>query len=163
MSGIQDLIDRHRGDGILVDSNLLVLYLVGKVNRRRITQFKRTRSFRVEDFEILDGILAQFHTKLTTPGIWAEVSNLTDLQGTELRAIRQLIQKKLQLVTEHYTPSSELAGTPAFHRLGITDAAIVKLNERPMLALTADLQLYVWLLDRGVDAYNFNHIRVGNP
>ena len=33
------------GSGPLVDANLLVLYVVGSVNRDRIENFKRTRRF----------------------------------------------------------------------------------------------------------------------
>jgi len=36
------LLEKHRGKGVLVDTNLPVLLLVGLVNRSRITRFKRT-------------------------------------------------------------------------------------------------------------------------
>jgi hypothetical protein len=159
MSEIQGLIDKHRANGILLDTNLLVLYLVGKINPRRIPTFKRTRAFREADFDLLAGIVAQFKMRLATPGIWAEVSNLTDLQGDEHRKMRRLIHDEMQLVTEHYTPSCELARMPAFHKLGITDAAIAELSQRPLFVLTADLSLYRWLSDQGADSFNFNHIR----
>ena len=39
------LIDKHRGKGVFVDTNLFVLLLVGLVNPRRIPEFKRTQDF----------------------------------------------------------------------------------------------------------------------
>jgi hypothetical protein len=36
------LIEKHRAKGVLVDTNLLVLLLVGAVNKQRIPRFKRT-------------------------------------------------------------------------------------------------------------------------
>jgi hypothetical protein len=36
------LIEKHRAKGVLVDTNLLVLFLVGLVNKRRVPEFKRT-------------------------------------------------------------------------------------------------------------------------
>jgi hypothetical protein len=44
------LIEKHRSKGVLVDTNLLVLLLVGSINKRRIPEFKRTQSFTIEDF-----------------------------------------------------------------------------------------------------------------
>ena len=39
------LIAKYRSGGVLVDSNLLVLLLVGSVNKQRILDFKRTQDF----------------------------------------------------------------------------------------------------------------------
>jgi hypothetical protein len=47
------LIGKHRSKGVLVDTNLLVLLLVGLVNKRRIRRFKRTRDFTPADFDLL--------------------------------------------------------------------------------------------------------------
>jgi hypothetical protein len=33
-------IEKHRGQGVLVDANLLVLFIVGSVKRQRIETFK---------------------------------------------------------------------------------------------------------------------------
>jgi hypothetical protein len=47
------LIEKHRAKGVLVDTNLLVLYLVGTVNPRRIPNFKRTGDFNIDDYNLL--------------------------------------------------------------------------------------------------------------
>ena len=44
------LIEKHRGKGVLVDTNLFVLLLVGLVNENRILNFQRTQDFTIEDF-----------------------------------------------------------------------------------------------------------------
>ena len=51
------LIQKHLGKGVLVDANLLVLFLVGKVNRQRIRDFKRTQDFTIEDFDLLSRLI----------------------------------------------------------------------------------------------------------
>jgi hypothetical protein len=38
------------GNGLLIDTNLLVLFAVGTVNRNRIEKFKRTRQYTKTDF-----------------------------------------------------------------------------------------------------------------
>lgn len=47
---IDSLWARYRQKGILVDTNILLLWFVGAVNRDRISQFKRTQKFSPEDF-----------------------------------------------------------------------------------------------------------------
>ncbi|HEY7305310.1 MAG TPA: hypothetical protein VH601_14395 [Bryobacteraceae bacterium] len=69
--------------GLLIDTNLLVLFAVGSVNRDRIETFKRTRRYTAEDFDLLLRVLGNWGVRYTTPHVLAEVSNLTDLAGTE--------------------------------------------------------------------------------
>ena len=54
------LIKKHQARGVLVDSNLLVLFLVGKVNKRRILEFKRTQNFTIADFDLLARLIVWF-------------------------------------------------------------------------------------------------------
>ena len=42
MNEVQVLLAKYRTKGILIDTNILLLYLVGLVNRERITQLKQT-------------------------------------------------------------------------------------------------------------------------
>lgn len=42
---INSLIRRYHQKGILIDTNILLLYFVGTVNRERITRFNRTQQF----------------------------------------------------------------------------------------------------------------------
>jgi hypothetical protein len=41
MTEVLQLINKHRGSGLLVDTNLLLLYLIGRTNKNRILNFKR--------------------------------------------------------------------------------------------------------------------------
>ena len=61
------LIAKHRSKGVLVDANLLVLFLVGAVNEKRILDFKRTQDFTIEDFELLRRLIDWFGKLIATP------------------------------------------------------------------------------------------------
>jgi hypothetical protein len=63
------LIEKHRANGLLIDTNLLVLFLVGKTNKSRILSFKRTQAYTLEDFELLERLVDQFRTLITTPHV----------------------------------------------------------------------------------------------
>jgi hypothetical protein len=153
------LIAKHRAKGVLVDSNLLVLYLVGQVNQRRILNFKRTQNFTVEDFELLTRLMAWFGKLIATPHVLAQVSDLSDLPGKDLRRIRQLFRFAIEKIEEIYDSGRVLAANPIFERLGLTDAAIATVCSRGILVLTADVRLQLALQHRGADALNFNHVR----
>jgi hypothetical protein len=62
----------------LVDTNLLVLLLVGSVNRQRIPGFKRTQNFAIEDFDTLSGLISWFGKLITTLHVLSQVSDVTD-------------------------------------------------------------------------------------
>ena len=57
MLDARGLIGKHRAKGVLVDTNLLVLFLAGTVNRQRIANFKRIGGFSIEDYELLVGLI----------------------------------------------------------------------------------------------------------
>jgi hypothetical protein len=101
MTDAFQLILKHRGNGLLVDTNLLLLYLVGKTNPDRIRNFKRTSRYTVEDFELLDEIMGQFKTLVTTPHILTELSNLGDLQGQERSAFRSWFVHTVEQAKEY--------------------------------------------------------------
>ena len=76
-------LDSTASAGLLVDTNLLVLFTVGAVNRDRIETFKRTRQYTRADYDLLVRVLAKFEPLYTVAHVLAEVSNLTDLRGSE--------------------------------------------------------------------------------
>jgi len=154
------LIEKHRGTGVLIDSNLLVLHLVGTVNRERIKTFKRTQAYSFEDFDLLEWLISCFSRLFTTPHVLTEVSNLTGgLSGRERADMRRLIRLVVDEMQESFDESKTVVRHACFDRLGLTDAAIATLCERGILVLTNDLDLYVALQTSGADAVNFNHIR----
>jgi hypothetical protein len=153
------LIEKHRSKGVLVDTNLLVLLLVGLVNKNRILDFKRTQNFTIEDFHTLSRLVDWFGKLVTTPHVLSQVSDLTDLSGKDLAMIRGLFGSRVEQMEESYEPSNLLVTHDLFSRLGLTDAAIATVCSKGTLVLTADLNLHIALQHSGTDALNFNHVR----
>jgi hypothetical protein len=159
MDDVRQLIDQHCGSGLLVDTNLLLLYLIGRTNKYRIPRFKRTQAYTIEDFDLLERFMAEFKTLITTPHVLTEASNLGDLHGEEHEALRSWFVRTVEQSREHYDESRLLAKEDCFHRLGLTDAAIAALARHNYLFLTDDFDLYSTLARQGADAINFNHLR----
>jgi hypothetical protein len=158
----RQLVSRYRRSGVVVDTNILLLYFMGRFAPDQITRFKRTASlFNTEDFALLVVLLDQFERLLTTPTILAEVSNLSASLGEPLRTTYfEKLKKEISLLEEHFTRSTDAVESECFIRLGLTDAAIHALaRQNANLVLTADFDLYYFLLSKELDVINFNHLR----
>jgi hypothetical protein len=163
VTDIVAVVQKHRLSGLLIDSNLLLLLLVGRINRKRVAAFKRTQKYTLEDFERLSQFYAFFSKHWTTPQILTEVSNLSgQLAGPELGKFRAALASLVKVIDERYIESRRITSHDSFARLGITDAGLVLLSADGPLLLTDDLPLYDHVARRGVDVINFNHVRVSN-
>lgn len=163
---INSLIRRYHQKGILIDTNILLLFLVGSVNPERITRFNRTQQFIPEDYELLLGFIAKFQKILTTPNILTEVNSLANQLGEPERSkcfviFAQFAQNATRL-NEHYIKSLDAVTVDRFVKFGLTDCGILTLARNEYLVLTDDLKLANYLQSVAVDVINFNNIRVFN-
>jgi rRNA-processing protein FCF1 len=149
------------GTGLLVDTNLLVLFIVGRVNRNRIDNFKRTSKYSKEDFDLLLRVISGLGKPLyTVAHVLAEVSNLTVLQGPERLRARQILKETVAVLQEPEIASVRATGAKEYPALGLVDAAIaIVARENDCAVLTDDLDLYVALINQGIPAFNFTHLQ----
>jgi rRNA-processing protein FCF1 len=162
MNWFDELVAKYRPKGVIVDTNVLLLYVVGSLDKSLISRHKRTRQFTEDDYEILVSLVAEFQTLVTCPNILTEVSNLvaqTD-QSTAI-SLLTLLRSLVQPLREIHLPSREVCSTEQFAKLGLSDAAIVEIARENFLVLTDDFRLTQFLLTRQIDVLNFNHLRGG--
>lgn len=161
LARFDDLIRRYRTRGVLLDANLLVLYVIGSHDRRLISTVKATRQFDERDFEFVANLVAFFDRLVTTPHVLTEVNGLsnTGLPGRHRWGFLQTFQNRIDEMLETHTEATDLASHPAFRRLGLTDAAILSLAMTGPLTVSTDLDLCVALESQGLDVVNYNHIR----
>lgn len=153
---------RNRGV-LFVDTNLLVLLLVGSLDIEQVERFRRTRTYTRGDYALLIAFVAEFTRLLTTPNVLTEVSNLvgqlTEPLRREALVALGILAKQFE---EHFHTSRELVDEPEYPRLGLSDASIIRTVNRDVTVLTDDLDLYLQLSRAGVEAINFNHLRSGS-
>ena len=112
-------LDPAGNAGLLVDTNLLVLFAVGSVNLDRIATFKRTRQYTKADYDLLVRVLAKFETLYTVAHVMAEVSNLSDLPGSERVQARRVLKKAISSLNEAEMSSSRAAEDRLYQDLGL--------------------------------------------
>ena len=158
-------IDRHRQSGVLVDTNLLLVYFVNNydyttgyqiINESKYTKGKYGR----DDPLILDTILKEFAAQITTPYVLAEVSNLIKLLPSGADTFSMALLKQITPALEaRYVPASELAAQDEFLTYGVADTSIIKAAEQQCLVLTNDFRLSNYMSGKGMDVLNFHHIK----
>ena len=154
------LIRKYRHKGILVDTSLLVVYIVGTLGTRHLLNCRATKNFTRGDFNLLAGILGRFVNVVTTAHVLTEVSNLAGKLPISLHQdFRFAFRKAINRASEQSLPAKQIASDKDFINFGITDTAIRLISPGSYLVLTSDLPLFGLLGKRGVDVVNFNHLR----
>ncbi len=146
---------------LVLDTNLLVLLVVGFTDENLIKRHKRVRTFTTDDFVLLQVFIEQYPKIITTPHVFAECSNLirqidTDTANLLLDSLKILVKTILEI----YTPSEQLVDQNYYFRLGLTDVGLLKIIKDGAMLLTTDLDLYLAALEMGAHAENFNHLRM---
>jgi hypothetical protein len=145
---------------IAIDTNLLVLLVVGLTDRNLIEKHKRTKSFQCADLDLLIRVLSRFDQIIVTPHILTEASNLIVQVGEPAAsALRKTLSVLLESQREEFEPSIEVSKHHEFLRLGLTDCAILNVIGSEMPFITTDLDLYLSAAKSNNSAINFNHLR----
>lgn len=162
----QDLTRKYGSSGILVDTNLLLLLLVGTVDERSIGG-KRTERYSVDQFHFLSDYLKGFQRLITTPHILTEVSNLggSIFSGKRRKAFFLLLAMPGLFRVEaaddfiiEQQPKRQEVRPIHLARLGLTDAVIAKLCEQRILLISDDFDLVGLVCGVGGEAVNFTHL-----
>lgn len=139
-----------------IDTNLLILLLVGSVSRTLVERHKRTRNFIPEDYDRLSMLVDSLDRVFVTPNTLTETSNLLN-RSQDVRLMKRL-KLLINYSKEVYVDSQVAVNNRHFNQLGLTDATLLEAisEERPLI--TVDFDLYGAALSRGQNfAYNFTH------
>jgi len=150
------LIQKYKQKGLLIDSNILLLYIVGTIDIKRIKDFGRTAVFSENDFYVVSKFVDYFEVKITTPHILTETSNLFGNRKTLHAALITYIE----LANEIFLESRQIANTKTFLQFGLADAAISETAKDSYLVITDDTELFGYLHNQKVDVINLEQIRM---
>jgi hypothetical protein len=156
---IEKLWERYRGKGLLIDSNLLLVYFVALFDPKLVGRFDRTRAFSRESVILLGNFITSFQHLATTPNILTEVSNLSNKLPENVRSeYFRSVAAQVGKLNETYLASSAVSEMPEFARFGLTDASIAGVARNRYLVLTDDFRISNFLRSEGQDVVNFNYI-----
>ena len=145
---------------MLIDTNLLVLLVAGRTDRRLIAKHKRLRAFATDDYDHLAKLVIKFGTVFVTPNTLTEASNLLAQHGDPERSRCFATLKGLIETTEEVVVASVNAcRNSAFQRLGLADAALLEAVSDARPLVTVDFNLYRAAAKKAPNAaLNFRHL-----
>lgn len=159
---------KYRRSGVLVDTNILLVYFVGLYDNvtghRLVNTFKYTKGdYGPGDFDVLNAFLENFDVLVTTPHVLTEVSNsiigeLTDpAKDLCLGLIQETIPAAFQ---EHHVAAADLLAEDKFRTYGVADMGILRSAAAgPYLVLTDDNRLSPYLNRAGIDTLSLPEIK----
>lgn len=163
---VHQLICSYAPRGLLIDTNVLLLYFVGFFDQRLIEKFKRTQSrgYTKEDFVLVVRLVSRFAHIITTPHILAELSNLSlQMPKSHLAAYFKGVVSALRAVREEHVCKDAILSSPRvglLHKIGITDLSMIEAAKKlKCLVLTDDFKAAGYLKACQCGVINLNHIR----
>lgn len=145
--------------GVFVDTNLLLLLMVGRTDPTLIARHKRLQVYDADDFETLDNYVTKFARIVTTPFVMAETDDFVGRGDDWRQAVAAQLSGFAVAAQEDYVPSERGFIDPASARFGLVDAIVKLVVARGVLLVSDDYRLVSYLAGHGIAAVNFNHIR----
>src|SRR3954449_6583322 len=123
---------------VVLDSNLLLLLVVGITDRTYIKKHRRLQAYNEDDFDLLCRLIAPMSAIIVTPNILTEASNfaqqIADPARTRIATAFAILLDKLD---EQYVASKQAAAQREFPCLWLTDSGILDQMTKEHILLTA--------------------------
>jgi predicted nucleic acid-binding protein len=132
---------------LVLDTNLLLLLLVGGCDKKLLKNYTSTRKYSDDDYDLLIKILRHFESSIViTPHILTEISNLSrrDIKEPQLSYYFKTVIDKLKNCKEEHIPLENLIGVKIdiLSRFGFTDISIIEVAQKiEAVILTDDIAL----------------------
>ena len=152
----REIIKQGLKNGLIIDTSLLMVYLIGFSDLEYLSKFSRTQNYRRDHFEWLEDLFKAIpkEKQLTTPNILTEVSDMTTRVAKIPREFPTVFGEFVVAAKEVYVESREVLNEP-FSRLGIADCVsgrVAKIHDCPFV--TTDEALVAELLEIKVKAFS---------
>ncbi|WGD31675.1 hypothetical protein AncyloWKF20_07605 [Ancylobacter sp. WKF20] len=143
-----------------IDTNLLLLFVVGVTNKNYIQLHKRLNAFFDGDYELLLKAIRGYKAIVLTPNVVSETSNLIRMTSEPRSSeIANRFEVLIKNTPEVYISSASASSRREHARLGITDCGLIELSAEGAHILTTDYDLFHAVSACGFTAVNFNHLR----
>lgn len=158
---INALINKYSSNGIIIDTNIMLVYIVGTYDVKYIPDFKRTSKYCADDYRFVCSVLSCFNRKVITTHILAELSNLSmQIQDNRLVTYFNVFREFLEDIGENHISKDRILALPLLPKLGVTDLGILEIVKKfRYLTFTDDFRMSNYIRDMGIDVLNLNDIR----
>ena len=139
----------------LIDTNSLVVLLIGLIDPQLIQRHKRTSIYEKQDFDELLLFIGDIKKLIVIPNVWTEVDNLLNNfnRGHKESYIKQ-ITNIIKLSSEKFIASLNAVESNGFFDLGLTDSLLLEYAKECDVLITSDSQLSDYAIASGVKVFD---------
>lgn len=124
---------------VLIDSNALIILLLGIMDKKLINTHKTTSIYEIADFENLVNFIGDLSKLLVIPNVWTEVDNLLNsFSGTYRYKYLQAIKQIIVETSEKYLESQSIILHYNFEQVGLTDSILIEIGKECDCLITSD-------------------------
>lgn len=148
----------------VLDTNLLVLLVVGSASKAYIARHDRLSGYTENDFDLLVELVGGFSDIVVLPHIWTEADYLVRSGGLRHPATHEILDKLRVLISSTTElPIASAAGATRweFGSLGLADSVLLHLSsmeahDLPVTLITADRDLANAAASQGYACIDYN-------
>lgn len=126
---------------VILDSNSLLVLIVGLLDPNLFKNHSRTSIYEKEDFENLKLLIGDYSNLIVLPNIWTELDNLLNksfsknYKDSYVKNIRNVVENS----TEKYLQSCKAFENYYFYKLGLSDSLILEIALECEYLISSDL------------------------
>lgn len=154
---------RKKFDGLIVDTNVMLLFIVGNYDKDYIKDFpfKRTACYSKRDFEGLVNVFNHFNKIVITPHTLTELSNLSEkVHCHRIEEYFNVFISVLLKFNELNVDKNIILKSPKLYKFGVADFAIWSIaRDKKYLVFTDDDKLSGFLRKKKIDTIHINEIK----
>lgn len=145
---------------ILIDSNSLLVLILGLMNPTLINKHSKTSIYEEEDFHNLVSTIKSIESIVVLPNIWTEVDNLLNkFTGSQKELYVQRIIETIKKTSEKYFESKIVENSHSFYDLGLTDTLILECAKNCEMLITSDSALSDYARAYGINVYDMKELK----
>jgi rRNA-processing protein FCF1 len=140
---------------ILIDTNALIILIIGLIDTNIINTHKRTSIYEEQDYYDLLSAIESLDKLIILPNVWTEVDNLlNNFGGDQKFKYIKIIIETIKSTSEKFIDSIKGAESESFYDLGLTDSLILDYAKECDLLITSDSTLSDYAIANGIKVFD---------
>jgi predicted nucleic acid-binding protein len=141
---------------VIIDTNVFILFLSGKINENRIKNYTRNSLYTKEDYYLLLNILSNYDRIITSPNILTEVDTILNrITGEDKYKYLVLVKTIYKQTIEKYIKTETISQNWYFDELGITDSSVLMMAKECELLISGDSSLCDYAKSLNIKIFDF--------
>ena len=140
---------------ILIDTNALIIVILGQINPKLIDTHKRTSIYEEQDYYDILSVINKIENLVVLPNVWTEVDNLLNgFNGNHKYLYIENITTVIKKSSEIFLNSIIAVESDSFYNLGLTDSLLLELAKEYELLITSDSSLSDHARAKGIKIFD---------